>query len=274
VTISESGRWLAAVKGRAGRAWKTVLVPEPGRGRGDRQTVQACGVCQKTCTTRQGGISATTSRTCSATRAAGVVDGTWARTWTDVEPGDFVISTGGRAVWAGRMPRLQPRGGGAARGTASTPTNDDTEGNALETGTELSRRGALGAFREGEDAGRGPGPVHKRVNPAHPGGPRPACRLRADGGHRGAASNTGGVGPTATAVRGDRPAAAWADGASARRLHGRRAHLHPAVDVDDREAGVWARGFGATHVNQLAEQPKRRAGDPGADRRVGGRKVW
>ena len=217
---------------------ETIEVPDPGPGE-VLVTVQACGVCHTDLHYREGAINDEFPFLLGH-EASGIVeevgDGV-----TDVAPGDFVILNW-RAVCGECRSCL--------RGNPHIcfNTHNATQKMTLTDGTELSPALGIGAFADKTLVAAGQcTKVDATADPAAAG--LLGCGVMAG---IGAAMNTGNVG------RGDSVAVFGCGGVGDAAIAG--AHLAGAskiiaVDIDDTKL-EWAKGFGATHaINSANEDP-------------------
>ena len=217
---------------------ETIEVPDPGSGE-VLVSVQACGVCHTDLHYREGAINDEFPFLLGH-EASGIVeevgDGV-----TDVAPGDFVILNW-RAVCGECRSCL--------RGNPHIcfNTHNATQKMTLTDGTELSPALGIGAFADKTLVAAGQcTKVDATADPAAAG--LLGCGVMAG---IGAAMNTGNVG------RGDSVAVFGCGGVGDAAIAG--AHLAGAskiiaVDIDDTKL-EWAKGFGATHaINSANEDP-------------------
>ena len=222
-------------------ALEKIVIPDPGPGEAV-VGIQACGVCHTDLHYREGGISDEFPFFLGH-EAAGVVEEVGPGV-TEVSPGDFVILNW-RAV-CGRC-RSCRRG----RPNICFSTHNASQKMTLEDGAELSAALGIGAFAEATLVAAG---QCTKVDPA---ASAKAAGLLGCGvmAGIGAAVNTGGVG------RGDSVAVFGCGGVGDGAVAGAKlagATTIIAVDIDDRKL-EWARGFGATHtVNSAEENPVHR----------------
>jgi S-(hydroxymethyl)mycothiol dehydrogenase len=240
--MKDDGGMTTAVRGIVARAKgnpvevTTVLVPDPGPGEA-LVAVQACGVCHTDLHYREGGIGDDFPYLLGH-EAAGVVESVGEGV-TGVAPGDFVILNW-RAVCG------QCRACRRGQPWYCFSTHNATRKMTLEDGTELSPALGIGAFVEKTLVAAG---QCTKVDPAVPAEVAGllGCGVMAG---IGAAINTGGV------SRGDSVAVIGCGGVGDAAVMGARlagARTIIAVDVDPRKL-EWAKGFGATHAVNSAQQ--------------------
>ena len=212
-----------------------VVIPDPGPGEAVVD-IQACGVCHTDLHYREGGISDEFPFLLGH-EAAGVVSAVGPGV-TDPVPGDFVILNW-RAVCGGCRSCLR------GRPHICFSTHNASQKMTLADGTELSPALGIGAFADKTLVAAGQcTKVDPEASPAAAG--LLGCGVMAG---IGAAINTGGVG------RGDSVAVFGCGGVGDAAIAGSRlagASTIIAVDIDDRKL-EWAKGFGATHTVNSAE---------------------
>ncbi len=217
---------------------ETIVIPDPGPGEAV-VAIQACGVCHTDLHYREGGINDEFPFLLGH-EAAGIVESVGPDV-TDVAPGDFVVLNW-RAVCG------QCRSCLKGKSQYCFATHNATQKMTLTDGTELSPALGIGAFCDKTLVAAGQcTKVAPEAKPEVAG--LLGCGVMAG---LGAAMNTGNVG------RGDSVAVFGCGGVGDAAIEGARlagASIIIAVDIDDRKL-EWAKGFGATHtVNSADEDP-------------------
>lgn len=231
---------------------ETIIVPDPGPGEA-LVKVQACGVCHTDLHYREGGINDEFPFLLGH-EAAGAVEAVGPDV-TDVAPGDFVILN-----WRAVCGNCRSCNKGVPQYCFAT--HNATQKMTLADGTELSPALGIGAFAEKTLVAAG---QCTKVDPAASPGAAGllGCGVMAG---IGAAINTGGVG------RGDSVAVIGCGGVGNAAVCGSElagANTIIAVDIDDQKL-EWARGFGATHTinaanEDVVERIRELTGGNGAD---------
>ena len=236
--MSQRVRGIVATSKGAPVSMETIVVPDPGPGEAV-VAVQACGVCHTDLHYREGGINDDFPFLLGH-EAAGVVESVGPDV-TEVAPGDYVILNW-RAVCGNcrACNRGEPQ--------YCFATHNATQKMTLEDGTELSPALGIGAFCDKTLVAAGQCTKVDSAAPAAAAGLL-GCGVMAG---IGAAINTAGVG------RGQSVAVFGCGGVGDAAIAGSRlagASTIIGIDVDDRKL-EWAKGFGATHVcNSAQEDP-------------------
>lgn len=236
--MTQTVKGVVAMAKNAEVAIADIVVPDPGPGEAV-VAIKACGVCHTDLHYREGGINDDFPFLLGH-EASGIVESVGEGV-TDVAPGDFVILNW-RAVCG------QCRSCLRGKPHICFDTHNAAQKMTLADGTELSPALGIGAFAEKTLVAAGQcTKVDPAASPAAAG--LLGCGVMAG---IGAAINTGGV------SRGDSVAVFGCGGVGDAAIAGARlagASLIVAVDIDDRKL-EWARGFGATHtVNSANEDP-------------------
>ncbi|MEM9464733.1 MAG: S-(hydroxymethyl)mycothiol dehydrogenase [Actinomycetota bacterium] len=220
---------------------ENIVIPDPGPGEAV-VAIQACGVCHTDLHYREGGINDEFPFLLGH-EASGIVESVGEGV-TDVAPGDFVVLN-----WRAVCGNCRSCHKGNPHLCFSTFNAEQKM--TLEDGTELSPALGIGAFAEKTLVAAG---QCTKVDPDA----RPAaagllgCGVMAG---IGAAINTGGV------SRGDSVAVFGCGGVGDAAIAGSvlaGAAIVIAVDIDDQKL-EWAKGFGATHtINSANEDPVER----------------
>lgn len=217
---------------------ENIIIPDPGPGEAVVQ-IQACGVCHTDLHYREGGINDEFPFLLGH-EASGIVESVGEGV-TEVAPGDFVILNW-RAVCGNCRSCLK------GKPQICFSTFNAEQKMTLEDGTELSPALGIGAFAEKTLVSSGQcTKVDPEARPAAAG--LLGCGVMAG---IGAAINTGGV------SRGDSVAVFGCGGVGDAAIAGSvlaGASKVIAVDIDDQKL-EWAKGFGATHtINSAQEDP-------------------